>query len=140
MHRRRKNPATVAAKLVTFPAIVLTPVPTLAPEPESLPVALVPELTPVAVAAARSVTNAASSAILLVIAMKVAEAGTVAATRARATAAMAVEEALVVPEEGDKHRLAILVAATVTCPVIALRGRNATTVSIRIPSSEHFKY
>ena len=89
------------------------------------------EHTPVTVAAAKSVTNAASSAILLVTATKVAGAGMVAGTRARA--AMAVEEALAVPEGAKEVRLATLVAATVTCLEIALKGRNVTTVSICNP-------
>ncbi|MCJ1265254.1 hypothetical protein MMC22_005129 [Lobaria immixta] len=98
----------------------------LVPEPEWPPVAQALGLTLVAVAAAKNVTNAASSAILLVTAPKVVEVGSAAGTRARV--AMAVEEALVVLEAVKVVRLATLAAATVTCLGIAHKGRNATTV------------
>lgn len=133
MHHRRRNPAIVVAKSVTSPATVLTPVPMLVPEPEWPPVAQVLGLTLVAVAAVKNVTNAASSAILLVTAPKVVEVGSAAGTRARV--AMAVEEALVVPEAAKVVRLATLAAATVTCLEIVHKGRNATTVRIRTPQS-----
>lgn len=138
MHRRRKNPVIDVAKSATSPATVRTLVLTLVPVLEWQTPAPVPVRTLVAVAAAKSVTNAASSAILLVIATKPAQAGTVAGTRTKA--ATAVEEALVVVPEGAKVRLAILVVATATCLAIVRRDKNVTIVSIGGPSPEHFKY
>lgn len=138
MHRRRRNPVIDVAKSATSPATVRTLVLTLVPVLEWQTPASVLVHTLVAVAAAKSVTNAASSAILLVIATKPAQAGTVAGTRTKA--ATVVEEALVVVPEGAKARLAILVVATATCLAIVHRDKNVTTVSIGGPSPEHFKY
>lgn len=131
MRLRKKNPATVVAKSATSPVTAITLPPTLlVQEPEWLPAPQLPAPTPVAVAAAaKSVTNAASLAILLVSALKVVEEAGTAVAGIRAKAAMAVEAALVAEPEGAKARLAILAAAMVTCLVIALKGRNATTVS-----------